>query len=461
MTEQGSGADEGAGAKRPRSMWVRMISGTIVTVLVAVAAIFAFRADGEPVHDVGLTDGSVWVSGGRTGYWGQVNTGSHSLETVIGGAGATKQKGGDWIERSDVLQDGRNVVGITGVADATKQERELVAIDSTTGAAVEGGASVPATGVTSGTDVVMPDVVALNGDTLAVVDHQTGDLWATRLDPGGGTSIDGLTDEAPLENQIGPGAAVTVSDAGDIMVVSAGSGTVVEVPVEGDGFGRPDRSELPFDDSRFADITAVGDRWVVLDLEDGMVHAEDMADPRNLPGGGQSERGQDLALAVLQQAGPESSQVAVQTTERAEYVEIDRGSAGGGDVGVSSGLEEDAERSDFVRLSRPVLNGDCLYAAWGRGNGVLWGRACGDESQGVSELGRQGDIARDSPVEVRYNRGQVLLNDLQTGRVFDLSLTGDVRIDTWPGGAGREEPEPYVPDHQQSPSPTTSSTKSR
>src|SRR5699024_7496932 len=64
MTEQGSVTAEGTGAKRPRSLWVRMISGTIVAVLVAVAAIFALRADGEPVHDVALTDGNVWVSGG-------------------------------------------------------------------------------------------------------------------------------------------------------------------------------------------------------------------------------------------------------------------------------------------------------------------------------------------------------------------------------------------------------------
>jgi len=459
MTEQGSVTAEGTGAKRPRSLWVRMISGTIVAVLVAVAAIFALRADGEPVHDVALTDGNVWVSGGRTGYWGRVSTGSHSLDTVIGGAGATAKKGGERIERSDVLQDGRSVIGVTGVADATTEERELVAIDSIGGSAVEGSATVPPTGVTIGTDFVMPDVVALGGDTLAVVDHQTGDLWATRLDPEGGSSIDGLTEEAPLHPRLGPDATVTVSDAGDVMVVSAATGTVVEVPVEGDGFGRPDRSELPFDDSRMADITAVGDRWVVLDLEDGMVHAEGMEDPQNLPGGGQSERGQDLALAVLQQAGPESPRVAVQTTERAEYVDIDRSAASDGDPGISSGLDEDSERSEFVHLSRPVLNGDCLYAAWGRGNGVLWGRACGDESSGTNEFGRQSDVDRDSGVEVRYNRGQVLLNDLQTGRVFDLSLTGDPRIDTWPGGAPREESERYVPDFKQSPSPTTSSTK--
>ncbi len=65
-------------------------------------------------------------------------------------------------------------------------------------------------------------------------------------------------------------------------------------------------------------------------------------------------------------------------------------------------------------------------------------------------------------VVFRTNRGQILLNDLDTGRVFDIALTGDVRIDTWPGGAPRSEPERWIsPVQRDRPTPptTTSTTK--
>lgn len=440
-------------------MWVRMISGTVVFLLVVVGGIFAFRADGKPVHDVALTDGSVWVSGGRTGNWGRINTGSHALDAIISGAGQTQEKAGQRVERPDILQDGRQVVGITGAADGTKDDRELVSIDPATGSPVEGRARVPATGITSGRDFFTPDVVALGGDTLAVVDHRTGKLWGIRLDPEGGTSIDGFTDGEPIEHAIGPGAAVTVSEDGDIMAVSAESGAVVEVPAEGDGFGRPERTNLPFTGSVVADITAVGDAWVVLDPEEGLVHAEDLDQPQAVGDGGGD--GEEITLAALQQAGSESPVVAVQTIEGAEYVQIDSDvTMDSGERGVTSGLGSSAQRQRFIKLSRPVLNGDCLYAAWGRGNGVLWGSACGRSRSATSELAIEGDLVRHSGVAVRHNRGQVLLNDLDTGRVFDLALTVDPRIDTWPEGAPRAEQERYTPDHLQggssSPDPTRS-----
>lgn len=465
MTQESSAAEPGAHeGRRPRSMWVRMISGTVVGLLVVVAGIFAVRAEGTAVHDVALTDGSIWVSGGRTGYWGRVNTGSHALDAIVGGAGRTPASGAkDVVARPDVLQDGRNAIGITGVTDGTTQERTIVAFDTVTGTPVKGSATVPPTRITTGDRYFTPDMVALGGNTLAVVDHDTGSIWGIRLDPKGGTSIDGFTDEGPLYTELGPRAAVTVSEDGDIMATSAKSGTVVEIPAEDEGFGRPNRTDLPFEDSRLADITAVGDEWVVLDLEEAMVHSEGMDKPRPLPGGGSEEDG-DLALAALQQAGPTSDTVAVQTIERAEYVPIDEDADTNTDSGVSSGLDAKAERARFMKISRPVLNGDCLYGAWGRGNGVLWGSACGDDTAQVAEIGVEGDLARRSGVAVRHNRGQVILNDLDTGRVFDLSVTVDPRIDTWPGGASRAEPAPYVPDflrnRSSSPSRSPSSTSS-
>jgi len=419
-------------------MWVRAISGTVVSLLVVVVGIFAFRADGTPVHDVALTDGSIWASGGRSGYWGRVNTGSHSLDLVVRGAGAVKENAE---VKPDILQDGRNVVGVTN-------EHELLAIDTRTGEPLGEPVEAPAPSFEHRSPIHEPDTVAMHGDTIAVVDHASGTVWAKRLDHDGGTALEGLMD-SPLHNQLGRATSVTVSVDGDIMAVSAESGTVVEIPAEGDGFGEPETTDLPFSGSQVADITAVGDRWVVLDLEDGQVHAEGMNRPQAAPEGGEGERDQRLALATLQQPGPESDVVAVQTVSRAGYVQISEDTKSPGEVGIDSGLDPESSRARYIKLSRPVMNGDCLYGAWGNGNEVRWSSACGAVNEGVTTLQRVGSPTRQNGVAVRHNRGKVLLNDLDTGRIFDLSLPGDTRIDTWPGGARRERQEGYTPDWQK------------
>lgn len=436
-------ADKGS-AGQPRAprrpTWLKVVSGGVVTVLVAVAAIFAVRAEGEPVHDVALTDGGIWVSGGRTGFWGRVNTGAHALDLIVDGAGRPPDEKG--VLRPDILQDGRNAVGVTS-------DRRLIAIDTRTGDPLEGSVQVPEPTYGTGFDFHEPDLVAMGGNTIAVVDHDSGRIWAKRLDPKGGTPIADLRDTGELAT-VGPAAAVTVDLEGDVMAVSAETGTVVEIPAEGAGFGSVVRTDAGFS-GRAADITAVGDAWVVLDLEKGEIHAEDLTTPQPLPEGTQQTAGVSLAMAALQQAGPASDLVAVQTTGRAGYVRITEDSQhAGGDSGVVSGLEEDDEQPTFQRISRPVRNGDCLNAAWGEGNAIRFGVACGQAEVPTTQLLFQSDIARQNGVAVRYNRGQVLLNDLDTGRLFDLSLPSDPRIDTWPGGASRAEPTRYVPDFLKS-----------
>lgn len=452
MSAQGQ-ESRGTGRRR-RPVWLRVVSGGIVSLLVVVAAIFATRSDGQPVHDVALTDGGLWVSGGRTGYWGRVNTGAHQFDLVLSGAGDAGT--GRDVLRADVLQDGRNAVGVTA-------DRRLIAFDTRTGERIKGEVQVPEPTPVTGVDFHEPDRVALGGDTLAVVDHDTGRIWGKRLDPAGGTPIADLLDTGELDT-VGKQAAVTVDLDGDIMAVSADSGRVVEIPAEGDGFGQPIRTDLDFS-GRAADITAVGDEWVVLDLETGDVMSEHLLDPQPIAGGTQDNAGEDLAMVALQQPGPASDVVGYQTLERAGYARITEDSDhDGADVGVVSGLDEGDERpqAQFNKISRPVVNGDCLYAAWGMGGTILWGRACGQTQAQTSQLPVAGNLTRRNGVAVRHDRGQLVLNDLDTGRVYDLTLPGDLRIDTWPGGAPRGDPERYDPSgwgEDPSPSSTTSTRR--
>lgn len=447
-------SDPGAGRTRPdrvRPMWLRVVSGTIVGLLVVVGGIIAVRADGEQVHDVAVTDGRVWVSGGRTGHWGRVNTGAHALDLIVQGAGTSKPK--EMAHRPDILQDGRNVIGIT-------KDWEFVAIDGRTRKVVDGGTDIDPPVRPTGDEYRLPEVAAMNGDTFAVVHQETGRVYAQRLDPSGGTSIDGLTDQAPLAT-IGGYASVAVDHDGDVMAVSAETGRVVEIPVAGDGFGSPQRHDLDFS-SPAADITAVGDEWVVLDLESGQIHTEGLEEPQPLPEGADTE-GDSVITAALQQPGPADEVVAVQTMGQASFVRIEDDGDHEDRAAITSGVDPDpeAERARYNKISPPVVSGDCLYAAWGRGSAIHWARACGEDRVTASQIRNQGDVERFSGVTVRYNRGQVVLNDLDTGRVFDLTLDGILRIDTWPGGAPRAEPRRYTPPHAQEPSTSdTSSTTS-
>lgn len=454
MSTQGSEAAEGtaATARRPRATWVRVVSGVVVALLVVVGAIFAVRADGQPVHDVALTDGRIWVSGGRSGYWARVNSGAHTFDLVVEGANPASGTKGE--VPADILQDGRNAVGIT-------TDRRLVAIDSRTGEPLEGEVQVPRPSYETGVDFQEPDLVAMHGNTLAVVDHDTGRIWAKRLDPKGGTPIGDLLDTGELTT-VGANAAITVDLDGDVMAVSAETGKVVEIPAEGEGFGSPEVTELDIAGGRAADITAVGDHWVVLDLEKGEVHAEDLDGPQPLPDETQETAGVTLAMATLQQPGPDAEVVAFSTREEAGFVRISQdGDRDRGQKGVLSGVEDDDKLARYQRISRPVINGDCLYAAWGDGDLVRWGAACGEGQRPAAEMSVSGTFSRRHGVAVRHNRGQVLLNDLDTGRVYDLTLSGDLRIDTWPAEPARGPAAVWDPQEATSTSsPTTSrSTK--
>lgn len=447
MSAQGIGADERAAdsGRRRRPMWLTVVSGAVVALLVAVAAIFAFRADGQPVHDIALTDGGVWVSGGPTGYWGRVNTGAHGFDLVLHGGGASAGAKGEL--RPDVLQDGRSAVGITS-------DRRLIAFDSRTGTPIEGELQLPEPSYVTGVDYEKPDLVAMNGNTIAVVDHDTGRIWAKRLDPKGGTPIDDLMDTGELDT-VGPNASVTVDLDGDVMAVSADSGTVVEIPAEGEGFGAPERSDLDIDGSRDADITAVGDTWVVLDLDKGEVHVEGLEEAQPVAGESQKSAGVTMAMATLQQPGPASDVVAYQTRERAGYLRVSSDSPGSEtDVGVVSGMDDEERRIPHQRISRPVVNGDCLYAAWGDGSAVRWGAACGAVQTPATQMPVTGKSSRRHGVAVRHNRGQLILNDLETGGVYDLSLSGELRIDTWPSDPSDTTAGVWVPT-KPAPSTTT------
>lgn len=412
-----------------RSRALRVVSGTLFTLAVGVTATFAARSDGEPVHDVALGDGGVWVTSGSAegreqGMWGRVLRGAHQLDTVIPGGGETVVDPGakEDVPRVDVLQDGRDVVGITAT-------RDLVPIDPETGEAGTKRGRAPRPTYESGERFFRSPVVDLRGGTIAMIEPQSGRIWAQRVDRDGVTDLSGLTPDAePLATvEQGP-ASLVVDVEGNIKAVSAKNGKVLDIPVEGHGFGEPATRTLTLG-GRAVDITALGDRWVVLDPTSGKVWFEDQDEPESVDAsistGGESA----ALLAALQIPGPESSSVAVATSETVTFV-------GPGDApktGIVFSPVSKALTDKTLHVTRPVVNGSCLFGVRSQSSTVSYQVACGDEQVPATDLRDQADKNRRNPAVLRINRGQVLVNDIDTGRVHDLSLsTQDLRIDTWP-----------------------------
>ncbi len=419
-------ADRAAPARRPRRRAVRVVSGTLVALAVTAMGIYAVRADGEPVHDLTLGGAGVWVSGGTTAQWARANRGAQSFDLVVPGPTASPAPppatGPGQVELpSDVLQDGLIAVGVT-------PDLRLVPIDTTTGAALEGHGQAAAPRYSTNKRFVTPTTLDLRGGTIAMVESATGKVWAKRLSPDGTTSLEDFTTEAPPLLTTGKDAALAVDVEGNVKVVSGDAGTVLDIPVKGEGFGSPERSTITLEGA-VADITAVGTRWVVMDTQTGAIRVEG-SDEESTAGGGGGGDSENLVVAALQQPGPDAEVVAVQSGEEASFADLGDASIND-DRLVTFTPGDEIEDPRQVAISRPLVLGDCLHAAWGSPTGVSYGISCGDTpSQTTERLDRR---SRVQPVVFRHNGGEQVLNDLGTGHVFDLAVRGqDYRVDTWP-----------------------------
>ena len=204
--------------------------------------------------------------------------------------------------------------------------------------------------------------------------------------------------------------------------VSGADGKVTSVPVAGAKFGPPTvvatalRTERP-------DLTAVGTTWVAYDAAEDRVYTASAPDGTDAqvttPGGPR--------YAALQQPGPDADTVAVAGPERAVLVPLDGGASPGG-VAVQ-------ERVDRVPggtlVTRPVVLGGCLHAAWAEAGRVFYGANCGRAGdEPTATLPAEGTQETRDGVAFRVNRGLVVLNDLDNGGVWDLD-DKPTKIDNW------------------------------
>ena len=248
-------------------------------------------------------------------------------------------------------------------------------------------------------------------------------MWAQRVDSRAGiTTLGELSPSAKPVAEVGKDAALAVDTAGGVHAVSGTTGRVTSVPVVEGRLGRPVvvdtgvRSQSP-------DITAVGTTWVVYDAATDTVHTASDPDGFDaqvtVPGGAR--------YAALQQPGPEADTVAVEGPERAALVPLDGGVSPGG-----VRVEERVGRVPGATLiTRPVVLGGCLHAAWAEAGQVFYGANCGRAGdEPTATLPAEGEEDTRDGVAFRVNRNLVVLNDLDNGGVWDLD-DKPTKIDNW------------------------------
>ncbi|MFF5230419.1 Ig-like domain-containing protein [Dactylosporangium sp. NPDC000521] len=364
-----------------RRRWTELASALVIGGGSLILVVSAVLATGFPVRRVELNDGGIWVTSDKDGLFGRLNKPAGSLDAALYPPGGAQQA-----YALDVVQDGK------AVAAWDKGTGRLIPVD------VERGVTVGDRGV----PVSSAQQVGLAGGTLAVLDPQSGKVWAVRVDGAAGLSSLSELDQAgtPVAT-VGEQSVLAVGVDGTVHALSADGRLATVTPAAG-GFAAATYRQLgAIGRPR---LTAVGARPVVLDTVSGRLTAID--------GGTAQLTGVD-DKTVLQRPGPATGGVVVATGK--ELLTVDLGSGATTSLGAAPGGDPAA----------PVRLDDCVHAAWSGTSGGYF-RACGGAPAAKGNLKDAQVLER--PV-FRVNRGAIVLNDLSTGAVWDLA--DQRRVDNW------------------------------
>ncbi|HEY1488467.1 MAG TPA: Ig-like domain-containing protein [Micromonosporaceae bacterium] len=359
-------------------------------VLLIVSAVFAA---GFPIEHVTLHDGGIWVTSDADHLFGRLNKPVGQLDAAFyppGGAQDTSNL--------DVVQEG------SAVAAWDKGSGELYPVDVSRG--VPGG--------DDGVPIAAADQVELAGGTLAVLDPASGVVWAQRVDVTNGiSSLSGVDPASRKLATVGikgvpANASLAVGVDGTVYAVSS-AGRVATLTPGPAGFGPPQYSQLSHGVQAVA-ATAVGNRLVVVDPTAGIVI---------VPGGPVASLGASTgrasagATVVPQVPGPAADAVVVATPTALVSVDL------------SSGQVSVLTTARSGNPAAPVRLDNCVHAAWG-GSGGGYVRSC--DGAPAAPILLAGNLQLVQP-SFRVNRDSIVLNDLSTGAVWDLS--NQRRVDDW------------------------------
>ncbi|HET8594844.1 MAG TPA: fibronectin type III domain-containing protein, partial [Intrasporangium sp.] len=279
----------------------------------------------------------------------------------------------------------------------------------------------------TGNRVYTAPPVDLRGGTIAMVDPDKGQVRAQRVDNRTGISgLDQLQTQAKPIATVGGNAALAVGQDGAIYALSAEKGVLAVIQPTATGFAKPVLTTLGFS-SKSAQVTVVGSHWVVFDSMTGRLWSDRLEGPQQVSAGRTGDPGSP-AYAALQQAGPDAPYVVIADAAGLTSVPI-APEATAAAPGVKVG--QAAPGAD-VLLTAPVRLGACIHGAWATSSNVFYGRNCTGQGQTETvDLGPSKVAApRVDGVRLRVNRGLIVLNDLDTGDVWDVE-DDHVKIDNW------------------------------
>ncbi|MGH3370744.1 MAG: Ig-like domain-containing protein, partial [Nocardioidaceae bacterium] len=360
----------------------------MVVVVLAAGLVAAWRAAGYDKPRFDLHDGGVWVSRSSLQQVGRLNTALRLIDARLTTA-----------LDFELYQSGRNVL----VHDRTAGVLRPVDVRfASFGPEVKVGADAS---------------VSLGGTTAAVL--RKGRVWVGRADQLGAM---GLPD-GPSALTVRGGAALAVGVDGIVHVLIRRSGQVVRLDPHGAVIDRRPLGARNL--GADVQLTAVGDRSVVLDPAGQRLLFQGDRPVALGALSGPAAPGTSAGLAI-QQPGPPNPEgvlvagtaklVAVRPGADSPEVVVDLAAQGGG-------------------AAAPVFVSGCAYGAWsGMSIVAVW---CTTGSQAVTYP--LGPIA--GPLQFRVNRGQAVVNDLNSGVSWLLGKAEPKRVDDWSQALTSDEPD--------------------
>lgn len=349
------------------------------TLLVAGVVAGAVLSPGYVAVQPELDGSSVWVANGAAGAIGLANTANGTIERIVR-------------------------VGDVDEAHQTPSGTVVVDRDASTIRVVLEGATQPGPAV----PIVAGAVVGVRDDRIVVTAPATGDVWRTTT----GAIAEGTQLEEPVV-ALGRGGVAVLGEHG-LLAASPGLGRVLRVDAAGETVASDRAPVSPA--APDLQLTALGDEWVLYDAGSGVLSTSTWQTAVEAQG------------VRLQEPGPSASAVLYATSDA-----LVRQSLG-------VGAEQVLASGSGGEPARPLVAGDCTFAAWS--DGVGW-RDCVATEPVVLSLT---DVALEPELRILQRGSATALVDTGTGDAWAIDHDGD-RIVGWETEG--EEPAPQEPTEGQ------------
>ncbi|MGC5629130.1 Ig-like domain-containing protein [Georgenia sp. Z1344] len=418
-------------AERGRRRRRSVAAGAALAVASTGIVVAALAYDGEPVADIELHDGGVWVTNSDELLVGRVNYPVQELDGSVTAASADV----------DVLQEGSTVLVVDHGAAL------LQTLDPATVSTGTGAVTIPRSAE-----------LGLGGDTVGMLEPGSGALRSVPVDQVG---VLGDAEAAPNAH-IGADGRLAVGRDGAVHGLSVEDGSVVTIPAGSEPAGGTPPAEsgseaasggseeapeptteaeeetteaLATTDlgvgadvlggAEYVGLTSVGPTpvgAVVTEEDEQLLVLRGDREPLDLTG-----YDLDLTDVALQQPSDAGGTVALATRDALVLVPMD-------------GDEPTIIRSEMIGApAEPIVVAGCVHGAWAGAEGSYLVQ-CGDSEAVDAQVPLQGS---EHELRLRTNHDLVVLNDTLTGTVYlpqeDMMLVDNWDDTTPPEGDSEEE----------------------